>query len=260
MPSARAGKTLTKISWKAKKATLTIGDEKIVLSENAFTEFHLYEGKEVSNQELKKIKDYAALDDLYGYSLRLLSARNYTSHEIREKLYSKNKDIETVRKIIFRLKKNGLLDDASYAKAYLEDAYDVKCIGEKRIRFELEKKGIGAEVMATLPFSENKELEGAKKYARLLEKRYVKVPNAAKRGKIVSALLSRGYSQEIAMEATSELSYNDEVTEVSQLEKEYNKAKARYSRKYEGYELRQKVIAYLLQKGFRYDDIKEIEE
>ena len=242
MPSARAGKTLTKISWKAKKATLTIGDEKIVLSENAFTEFHLYEGKEVSNQELKKIKDYAALDDLYGYSLRLLSARNYTSHEIREKLYSKNKD------------------DASYAKAYLEDAYDVKCIGEKRIRFELEKKGIGAEVMATLPFSENKELEGAKKYTRLLEKRYVKVPNAAKRGKIVSALLSRGYSQEIAMEATSELSYNDEVTEVSQLEKEYNKAKARYSRKYEGYELRQKVIAYLLQKGFRYDDIKEIEE
>ncbi len=237
MPSARAGKTLTKISWKAKKATLTIGDEKIVLSENAFTEFHLYEGKEVSNQELKKIKDYAALDDLYGYSLRLLSARNYTSHEIREKLYSKNKDIETVRKIIFRLKKNGLLDDASYAKAYLEDAYDVN-----------------------LPFSENKELEGAKKYTRLLEKRYVKVPNAAKRGKIVSALLSRGYSQEIAMEATSELSYNDEVTEVSQLEKEYNKAKARYSRKYEGYELRQKVIAYLLQKGFRYDDIKEIEE
>ena len=62
------------------------------------------------------------------------------------------------------------------------------------------------------------------------------------------------------MEATSELSYNDEVTEVSQLEKEYNKAKARYSRKYEGYELRQKVIAHLLQKGFRYDDIKEIEE
>ena len=177
-----------------------------------------------------------------------------------KKLYSKNKDIETVRKIIFRLKKNGLLDDASYAKAYLEDAYDVKRIGEKRIRFELEKKGIGAEVMAILPFSENKELEGAKKYTRLLEKRYVKVPNAAKRGKIVSALLSRGYSQEIAMEATSELSYNDEVTEVSQLEKEYNKAKARYSRKYEGYELRQKVIAYLLQKGFRYDDIKEIEE
>ena len=85
------------------------------------------------------------------------------------------------------------------AQVFLKHSADLEVLSDYTRRQKLEKKGIGADVMAILPFSENKELEGAKKYTRLLEKRYVKVPNAAKRGKIVSALLSRGYSQEIAM-------------------------------------------------------------
>ena len=261
MPSARAGKRLEKISWKAKKATLTFDDdEKIFLSENAFSEFRLYVGKEIPSLELRKIKDLAALDDLYNYALKLLSARNYTSYEIRTKLAVKCDEVESVRKVIFRLKKNGLLDDEGYARMYLEDAYDVKLIGEKKIRFELDKRGISPEIMANLPFSYEKEVKAAKRFAGILEKRYVCVPNGAKRQKIMNSLLLRGFSHSVANEATLEIKNNEAQDEVLLLEKEYNKAKARYARKYQGYELRQKLTAYLLGKGYRYEDIRNMED
>ena len=260
MPSARTGKAIEKISWKGKKATLTIGKEKVILSENAFAEFRLYEGKEISESELKKIKDYAALDDLYGYALRLLSMRAYTAHEIRVKLQAKEEGVEPVRKVIFRLKKNGLLDDEAYAKAYLEDAYEIKLIGEKKIRYELDKRGIEMDIINGLPFSETKEKEGAMRFLKLLEKRYSAIPNAAKRNKAINGLCSRGYSLEIAKEVASTISPNGREEEISLLEKDFARAKARYARKYQGYELRQKLTAYLLGKGYSYEDIKHMEE
>ncbi|MBP5091213.1 MAG: RecX family transcriptional regulator [Bacilli bacterium] len=260
MPSARAGKTVKKIAWKGKRATLLIDDDEVTLSENAFSEFRLYVGKELSSSEFRKLKDYAALDDLYSYGLKLLSARSYTSYEIRGKLMKRSAEIEDIRKVIFRLKKNGLLDDEAYAKGYLEDAYELKGYGEKRIRFELERKGIPPEVVASLPFSYEKELMSAKKISRQLEKRYASVPNQAKRDKIMNALLARGYSNSLAREASGDIEENEEAMEASLLEKDYNKSKARYGRKYQGYELKQKLMAYLLGKGYRYEDIKHMEE
>ena len=97
MPSARAGKVIEKIRWIGKKAHLSFStEEELLLSENAFVEFHLYEGKELLPLELKKLKEYAALDELYGYAIKLLSARSYTVSEMRRKLYNRKHEQNSI--------------------------------------------------------------------------------------------------------------------------------------------------------------------
>ena len=42
------------------------------------------------------------------------------------------------------------------------------------------------------------------------------------------------------------------------LVKEYEKAKNKLSKKYDGYELENKILAKLVAKGFYYDDVKRV--
>jgi hypothetical protein len=68
VPTKRTGNdVITKISLKKKgHATLHFASaKKITLSENAFTDFHLYEGKEVTALEMRELLDAASLDDFF---------------------------------------------------------------------------------------------------------------------------------------------------------------------------------------------------
>jgi SOS response regulatory protein OraA/RecX len=46
----------------------------------------------------------------------------------------------------------------------------------------------------------------------------------------------------------------------STLARDYELAKTRYSRKYTGYDLSRRIFAYLIGKGYRYDDIHHLQE
>ena len=51
---------------------------------------------------------------------------------------------------------------------------------------------------------------------------------------------------------------SNDKKEISILKRDFEKAKVRYSRKYEGYQLNQKLYAYLASKGYKYQDIKKV--
>ena len=262
MPSGNAGKThtLLKIKWKAHKATLVFEDEEIVVSEDVFTDYRLYEGKEVGNVERNKIRNDAKLSSLYSYGLGLVSHRSYTVHEVREKLKAKTEDVEEIRKVIYRLKQLGFLDDEAYMSAYVEEALSVKAIGETRIRFELEKKGIHPEVLQNLRIDPKKEKEAAERYLNVLNSRYKNVPNRQKKIKAANALIARGFDHALAEEVSQKLLPTSSKEEAKRLSVDYNKAKQRYAQKYRGYELKKRVVGSLLKKGYDYEDIKELTE
>ena len=76
---------------------------------------------------------------------------------------------------------------------------------------------------------------------------------------ILLKLTGNGYSYENALKAVESLNINNE-NELELLSKEYTKALKKYEKKYDDYELRNHIYAYLLNKGFKTDDIKEIME
>ena len=234
------------------------GGEKIVLSEDAFTEFRLYDGKVLSDHERKRLGEIYSQDSYYSYALRLLSHDMVSVHQIREKLTAKGAEPETVNKIVQRLKKTGLLDDERYARTYASDVGDLRLYGRNKILAELKMKGIPFSLLSELEFPEEKELDKALRYGRAVDARSGKTPYDKKKFKIVKSLLQRGYDLRIAEEAAEKVTTHiDPKDEEQALDRQYALAKGKYSKKYFGYELKQHILAYLVRRGFDYDKIKE---
>ena len=72
--------------------------------------------------------------------------------------------------------------------------------------------------------------------------------------------MAQGYNHDIAREVTNDLKRKNDKVEQSLLSRDYEKIKSRYEKKYEGYQLKQKIYAALTNKGYKYQEIKKVLE
>tara|TARA_B100001027_G_scaffold97613_1_gene67010 strand:- start:132 stop:584 length:453 start_codon:yes stop_codon:yes gene_type:complete len=78
---------------------------------------------------------------VYNKSLDLLSRREHSTKEIKEKLLSRFNNEKLINNVIVKLKENNLVNDHRFAEAYVI-ARKRKGFGPKKISFELIGKGI----------------------------------------------------------------------------------------------------------------------
>ena len=253
-PLRNTGKIVTKIKKYKTHINVYIGDEKLELSEDIFTSFYLYQGKELSEKEYRDLHNKIDNEKLLSCALRLLSDHLYSEFKIREKLYNKEANKKQVDEIVTYLKKQGFIDDNLLIEEYLEYA-NSNNIGKNKIRENLLKKGIFEENIDRIRFSTKDETSKAKKLLPKLEKRYEKYNARSQKDHIVQALLREGYDLDVAKEVTRDLDLLDHKKEQQLLKKDYELVKRRYSRKYKGRELKEKILGALLRKGYQGKDI-----
>lgn len=264
MSGKKIGEDVSILSIKKTKKGVDLvlsNGEKFKLSENSATEFPLYVGKTLSPEELSSLRSFEKEDEYMEEALKMLAKDNRTCYEVKEKLIAKGAAPSLAKKVVARLCKEGLLDDQSYAKTYADDVADLRMLGEKKILFELKKKGIGEDVLSSLAFPREKELEKAKRASETLDKRYSRLSNGAKKQKIVAALIQRGFEKSIAEEAASTMMVvQDDEAEQEKLSRDFEILLAKYQRKYEGRDLDDHIFRGLLAKGYDFDDVKAIVE
>jgi regulatory protein len=132
----------------------------------------------------------------FNYALMLLSRRDYSEFEIREKLkkrYSKEEIEDTIKKLVERR----LLSDERYVKRIIEKYAFIKKYGYLKVQYELLHRGIEREIFASLLdelYPEYKEKENA-------------ISISARRpiDKLRGYLASRGYRTSIIREVLAEL-------------------------------------------------------
>lgn len=255
MPSKSIGKVIFKVKVSKKNVTITFTDRtKLKLSPEVMANFYIYEGKELSNKELKEIKEFSENVALLNYAISLIKKKHYSEWKMREKLYAKEADKKAVDKTINFLKKNDLIDDAALAedlKCYLEE----KNQGKNKIINYLNEQGIFDETIKRLKFPSSFEKKKAYNNIPKLEKRYAKYPYEQKKQHIYSALINLGFDSDIALDALNRIKGIDNKDEMEKLEKDFPKVMAKYKKKYEGRELKEKVIASLRNKGYKMKDI-----
>ena len=255
MPSKRNTEIIRSIAKKKGKYIVTTDGWTLSLSLDAFSEIPLYVGKVIGNAEYYRLKHLADLDEPLRYAHGLLARRSYSVHLLKEKIITKYPECDDLKEIIFILKKEGLLDDERYAVDYAASK-EALLYGPNRIldalRFE---KGIAPEILEKLRFEpQEKQVE---KLLPSFERRYASLPYRAKRQKIEKAIVDRGFDREVAKRFASSIP-EDEKAVQRRLEMDYAKAKAHYGRKYEGYELRMRIIRSLLSKGYTMNKIEEV--
>ena len=196
----------------------------------------------------------------YLSALRKLSIKDFTVKQIQDFLKIKKQlEDNDINIIIKKLTDFGLLDDEKYCINRF-NYLNKQLFSSKQIRVKLNKEGISKDLIEKYVINNNedeyvKAKKMAEKYSNSIKNKSL---NATKQT-ILNKLVSAGYSYEAGKSAIESL--NIIVSNESDLlNKEYNKAKTKYSKKYENYELRNHIYAYLISKGFKSEDIKNVME
>ena len=258
MPRGKSGKVIKKIKVNKKAVALTFSNgEKLEISEEAYISSYLYVGKELGQKDIDKLEKITSVKKLSNYAMTLLSKGHYTEWRMREKLYAKGGDKQSVDYIITKLKELDLLNDKEFIEDFLGYGEE-RLWGKNKIKQELLKKGIFAEEIEKIRFNSNLEKKKAVALIPSLEKKYAKYSYQQKRQHIYAALISRGFDHETANYALSKVSGKDEKDEKKKMKEDFKKIYARFSKKYEGRELKERVYRSLISKGYKYGDISEL--
>ena len=258
MPKGKSGKVVKKIKVNKKAIAITFSDgERIDISEEAYLSNYLYVGKLLTQKDIDKLLHITSVKQLSAYAISLLSKGHYTEWKMREKLYAKGGEKPDVDYVINKLKELDLLDD----KAFIEDFIgygEERLWGKNKIKQELAKKGIFAEEIDKIQFNITSEKRKAIALLPSLEKKYSKYSYQQKKQHIYTALISRGFDPEVANYAVGRMSGKDDKDEKKKLKEDFKKIYARYSKKFEGRELKERVYRSLIGKGYKYGDISEL--
>lgn len=149
-----------------------------------------------------------ALDRAVGY----LAARARSKREIEQKLRQAGYRPCTVEMVIYKLEREHLLDDADFARQWVESRSTHK-LGRSRIAQELRRKGIAQEEAdeALSAIEDEDQLAGAIALAEKAAARIKPGEDMRKAASRIAGMLARrGYSWDIAKEAIQQ-ALSDEI-------------------------------------------------
>src|SRR6266568_6083689 len=81
-------------------------------------------------------------EELYDVAVRALMRRAHSVHEMKKKLERRSDNKLLVQLVMARLKENGLIDDARYAKQFARQRTESRKQGKFRIARDLRARGI----------------------------------------------------------------------------------------------------------------------
>lgn len=145
-------------------------------------------------------------------SLRLLAATPKSRKVLQKKLDQKGYAEEVVRKTLTQLENQGLLNDRSLAQSLFQTLSSYRGEGRKRIAFEMQKRGIGNDLIQEFlkKYSFDDEHSKALELARDRQERWKRIDRTKRRKKIYDFLCRRGFDFALSREVMSEI--ENEIT------------------------------------------------
>ncbi|GIW13003.1 MAG: hypothetical protein KatS3mg062_0442 [Tepidiforma sp.] len=179
--------------------TLSDGRE-LVFSEEACERAGVAEGMPAEPELLERLEIEERRANAHEAALRLLDARPRSEHEMRTRLALRGFDPDTIAFEIERLRNAGLLDDARFARAWVEDRKRVSPRGSAMLRYELLGRGIDPEAAAAA-IDGIDDLELATALALQRGRRYLGRPHEEFLAKVGGFLRRRGFDYRVTSEA-----------------------------------------------------------
>ncbi|HSW98849.1 MAG TPA: RecX family transcriptional regulator [Candidatus Saccharimonadales bacterium] len=174
--------TITAIKQQVKRhdrySVFVDGKYALSLSEGGLIDSRLVGGQEISPAQLAQLKQAAGLDKAYGNALRYVAMRPRSEGELREYFRRKQVDGAAANDIIARLRGLGLLDDASFARAWVENRRLLKHTSKRRLAQELRQKHVPDDVIRAA--LEDDEADDRAQLRALVVKKRARYPDAQK--------------------------------------------------------------------------------
>jgi regulatory protein len=150
--------------------------------------------------------------ELYDVAVRALMRRAHSAHEMKKKLERRSNNKLLVQLVMARLKENGMIDDARYAKQFARQRTETRKQGKFRIARDLRGRGIpDPHIEAALDETAKTSDEGAMVRQRIERKlrSYRGEIDEKKLASIYASLLRAGFSADIARRELRSLTRED---------------------------------------------------
>lgn len=212
--------------------------------------------KEIDNNMLNKINKDNIYYDAYNKTLSYILKHQRALSEVIEYLDKFEISDNEKNKIIDKLKSNGLINDIQYVRSYISDSINLSKDGPNKIKKYLLDKNID-EMLIDEELSKIDEDILIDKVLKIIKKKFdsnTKYSKYQLKQKISLELINLGYDKDLIDSLINNFDFNENDL----LEKEYNKIYNKLSKKYNGYELSNKIKQKLYAKGFDINLISDL--
>lgn len=232
-------------------------DDVITLFEEIIINNNLLISKEIKTKEKEDIINQNNNYNAYNLALKYISSKMRSKKEIREYLSKKEISKINIENIIKKLELKGFINDSEYAKAYIKDQLLLSNNGPYKIKNNLINLGVKEDIIDNFINAIDEDLI-KERLSKLINKQ-LKIKTGGKQMiklKLINYFYNLGYDKELILQILND---SDIRTDIDKLKKEYDKLYAKYSKKYEGDELKHFIRQKLLSKGYTKEDIKNTE-
>lgn len=222
------------------------------VSEEVLIKMNLKKGKTIDQLEAMEIAYQEDIQKALSLSFYYLSHRMRSEYEVTTYLKEKEYEGHTIKEVIHKLYELKYLDDVEFAKAFVSTKVNAGDKGPIVIKQELKQKGIQDDISekALLQYSEEQQLQHAKKIAEKLLNKKGNSSAVEQKRKAEQTLIRKGYPSYIIEKAIGSVEYSqDENEEWESLLKQGEKAHRKFQ-KYDGFQYAQKMKSSLYRKGF----------
>ncbi len=213
------------------------GEFEFSLDISQVVDFGVKIGKSFSAKEIAEMKSASEFGKLYQSTLEWILSRPHSEKELSDHLKEKQfkrilenkkrefnkqklkdnpdlkkrqKDLkirtktlpeisdENIKKVIERLKERDYVDDQKFAEYYLENRFVKKGISARRLKLELENKGISSEIIEAV--FENNPRDEAEEIKKIIAKKRGKYTDE----KLISYLVRQGFDYQLSQSLVRE--------------------------------------------------------
>lgn len=197
--------TALKLRRSRKRVNVFIdGAFSVALSVELVAKENLKVGKDVSEEQIERLKQSDLLQSCFDVAMHYLSYRPRSEAEVRQRLRRSGFDSQVVDKVIGVLKERQLIDDVAFAQYWKENRLLFKPRSQRAIELELRRKGVAAETASEVVKDMDDELvayQAGLKKARLLSR----LDDDEFYRRLFVYLQRRGFSYEIIRSVVSRL-------------------------------------------------------
>jgi regulatory protein len=179
-------------------------DDRFVMGLAAIVAAKLHVGQTLTMEMLAALEHEELTEDAYEKALRFLEPRPRSTTEVKQHLSKKTIAADVIEAVIARLTEAGLLDDAAFAKYWVENRESFRPRAGRALRFELLRKGLTSTDIAQA-VGEIDESESAYRAGLARAQRWQELDQRTFMDKLCAFLIRRGFAYAVAKTAAARL-------------------------------------------------------
>ncbi len=246
---------ITKMKKSGNKYQITLSDNTTIKTyDDVIINNGLLYHKEIDSETLHKLNLDTSYYDMYYKTVNYISKKLRSEKEIKNYLDKINAGKKEKDSIIKKLKEIGLLNDKSFAKAFISDRMNLSNDGPYKIKKVLYEHDLTEETIEDA--FNGIDYDFTEKLTKLISKKVQssKYSGYVLKQKILNDFINLGYDREMISDIYDHLSFDKSAL----LKKEYDKVYKKLSTKYSDKELENRIKTKLYQKGFNKEEIDSI--